>query len=74
MDARKYAKNIGAIFKLIHPYTTVEIEELFRSIGCKMLDPNFNEDIDDSPLNDMVRKEVLQQKPVNKDLKKSKIR
>ena len=47
-EARKYAKEQGAIFKLTSACTAVGIEELFKSIGCKVLNPNFSED-DDSP-------------------------
>ncbi len=73
-DGRKYAKEIGAIFKLTSTCTAAGIEELFRCIGYKILDPNYNEDDDDANFNNIVREEVLQQKPINKDLKKSKIR
>ena len=43
-DARKYAQEIGAVFKLTSACTASGIEELFKSIGCKFLDPNFKED------------------------------
>lgn len=43
-DARQYAKEIGAVFKLTSACTATGIEELFKSIGYKYLDPNFKED------------------------------
>ena len=45
-DARKYASEIGAIFKLTSACTASGIEELFKSIGCKFLDPSFKDDDD----------------------------
>ena len=43
-EARTYANEIGAVFKLTSACTSAGIEELFKSIGCKFLDPNFRED------------------------------
>ena len=42
--ARQYANEIGAVFKLTSACTSAGIEELFKSIGCKFLDPNYRED------------------------------
>ena len=47
-EARSYASEIGAVFKLTSACTAAGIEELFKSIGCKFLDPNFKEDEDGS--------------------------
>jgi len=47
-DARKYAKEVGAIFKLTSACTAAGIEELFKSVGCKVLNPNWSDD-DDAP-------------------------
>ena len=47
-DARNYAQEIGAVFKLTSACTATGIEELFKSIGCKFLDPNYKEDEDGS--------------------------
>ena len=47
-EARSYAQEIGAVFKLTSACTATGIEELFKSIGCKFLDPNFKEDEDGS--------------------------
>ena len=43
-EAKNYAKEIGAIFRLTSALTSLGIEELFKSIGCKILDPNFKDD------------------------------
>ena len=41
LEAREYAKSIGAIFKLTSAKKGTGIVELFQSIGCKVLDPNY---------------------------------
>ena len=43
-EARNYASEIGAVFKLTSACTATGIEELFKSIGCKFLDPNYKEE------------------------------
>ena len=43
-EARGFAKEIGAIFRLTSAYTAAGIEDLFRAIGNKYLDPNFVDD------------------------------
>ena len=48
--ARKFANDIGAIFKLTSACTSVGIEELFVNLGCKFLDPNFKEDENKKPV------------------------
>ena len=45
-EARQYAAEIGAVFKLTSACQATGIEELFKSIGCKFLDPNYREDED----------------------------
>ena len=45
-EARNYASQIGAVFKLTSACTATGIEELFKSIGCKFLDPSFKDDED----------------------------
>ena len=45
-DARNYAQEIGAVFKLTSACTGTGIEEMFKTIGCKFLDPNYKEDDD----------------------------
>ena len=43
-EARKFADEIGAVFKLTSANTNKGIEDLFKTIGCKVLDPNYSED------------------------------
>ena len=43
-EARAFANEIGAIFKLTSANTNTGIEELFKAVGCKVLDPNYNEE------------------------------
>ena len=43
-EAQNYAKEIGAIFRLTSACTSLGIEELFKCIGCKLLDPNYKDD------------------------------
>jgi len=40
-EARDYAKEISAIFKVTSACTSSGVDELFKSIGCKVLDPNY---------------------------------
>ena len=42
--ARKFAEEIGAIFKLTSACNATGIEELFISVGSKYLDPNYKDD------------------------------
>jgi small GTP-binding protein len=43
-EARNFANEIGAVFKLTSASTNQGIEELFKGVGCKVLDPNYNSD------------------------------
>ena len=43
-EARGFTKEIGAIFRLTSAYTAAGIEDLFRAIGSRYLDPNFVDD------------------------------
>jgi len=43
-EAKKYAKEVGALFKVISAYNSEGIEELFRRIGCKILNPNYTDE------------------------------
>ncbi len=73
-EARKYAKEVGAIFKLTSACTAAGIEELFRSVGCKILNPNYSDD-DESPSKSPGggQQQVVQQQPVEKDSGKIKL-
>ena len=43
-DARSFASEIGAVFKLTSACTATGIEELFKRIGCKYLEPDYREE------------------------------
>ena len=47
-EARAFADEIGAVFKLTSASTNTGIEELFKNIGCRILDPNYVEDTENS--------------------------
>ena len=47
-EARKFADEIGAVFRLTSANTNTGIEELFKNIGCRILDPNYIEDSENS--------------------------
>ena len=47
-EAKNYATEVGAIFRLTSACTSLGIEELFKSIGSKLLDPNYKDDEDDN--------------------------
>ena len=42
-EARNFAKEIGAVFKLTSASTNSGIEELFKTVGCKILDPDYTD-------------------------------
>ena len=44
-EAGDFAKQIGAQFKLTSAYKNNGIDELFKLVGNKYLDPNFQEEI-----------------------------
>jgi len=48
-EARNYAKNVGAIFFTTSAMNSSGIEELFKAVGSKFIDPNFcyEDDCDD---------------------------
>ena len=43
-EARAFADKIGAVFNLTSAQTNTGIEDLFKGVGCKVLDPNYNID------------------------------
>ena len=47
-EARKYAKSINAIYALTSAQNNFGISELFKNIGNKYLDPNFQEKVQSS--------------------------
>jgi len=58
-EARAFAKDIGAIFKKTSAAKDIGVTELFRTIGYKLLDPNY--DIEDENVN-ITKKSVEQAK------------
>ena len=72
-EAKKFADDIGAIFQLTTNRNNSGIEELFKRIGCKILDPNYKEDKEDSKKQKyfLYRKNEQLKKEIN-DLKKYK--
>ena len=81
-EAKEYAKEIGAIFKVTSAFTGIGIDELFKSIGCKILETdnknkaknkeknennnNDGNDIKDSPKNENIKLEANKAKGENK--------
>ena len=43
LEARNYAKEIGAFYQLASSVTGFGIKEIFNKIGCKLIDPNYIE-------------------------------
>jgi len=68
-EARKYAKEVGALFKVTSACTAAGIEELFRSIGCKILNPNYTDEDEGKPV-----KPTQQPQPTKNDKKDPKIK
>ena len=68
-EARKYAKEVGALFKVTSACTAAGIEELFRSIGCKLLNPNYTDEVEGNPV-----KPTQQPQPTNDKKDNSKIK
>ena len=56
-EARKFADEIGAVFRLTSASTNTGIEELFKNIGCRILDPNYIEDSENSGKNRNIKLE-----------------
>ena len=52
-EARDFAREIGAVFKLTSANTNTGIDDLFRAVGCKVLDPDFNPNSNKTPNNNI---------------------
>ena len=52
-EARDFAREIGAVFKLTSASTNTGIDDLFRAVGCKVLDPDFNPNSSKTPINNI---------------------
>ena len=58
-EAKQFAKEIGAIFRLTSANRSIGIEELFKAIGSTMLDPDYIDDNDNNNTDDKKRKKSL---------------
>ncbi len=60
-EGRAFAKEIGAIFKYTSAKNSIGIDDLFKSIGNKFLDPNYEESVKQSviPAELVDRRETL---------------
>jgi 50S ribosomal subunit-associated GTPase HflX len=65
-EAREYAKEIKAIFRVTSASTSSGIEELFRIIGCKILDPYYTEEEGEEQKNTEKPKQVNIEKTIEK--------
>lgn len=48
-EAKNFANEIGAQFQLTSAFKNMGIDDLFRMVGCKFLDPNFQDKINEEP-------------------------
>ena len=72
-EARQFAEQIGAIFKLTSAQNNTGINELFHDVGNKYLDPNFKPSKDDDIEEKKDDKKiVLDKNEVKKENKKAK--
>ena len=74
--AKAFAKEIGAQFQLTSAFKNIGIDELFKLVGSKYLDPNFQEELlqgeggEDKKQNIVITKE--EQKKKDKERKRKK--
>ena len=68
-EARNFANEIGAVFKLTSASTNQGIEELFKGVGCRVLDPNYS---DNSDNNEKKKDSNIKLDEKNTDKKKKK--
>ena len=48
MEGKEFADKIGAVFSITSAFRGIGIEELFRNLGCKLLNPNYEADKNDN--------------------------
>lgn len=48
-EAKAFASEIGAQFQLTSAFKNNRIDELFKLVGCKYLDPDFQQKVKVSP-------------------------
>ena len=56
-EGKKFAEENGAIFKITSAFTGIGIEQLFKSIGAKVLDPNYKDIIEEKIENNQFNSE-----------------
>ena len=71
-EAEKYAKKIGAIFRVTSAATGLGIDGLFYVIGRKILDPNYSGDNDGEIEENENEEKITKNKNENEDKDKEK--
>lgn len=69
-EARTFANEIGAQFQLTSAFKNLGIDDLFRMVGCKYLDPNFQDIINEEPKEE--KKNIVLDNNNNQKKKKDK--
>ena len=69
-EARSFANEIGAQFQLTSAFKNLGIDDLFRMVGCKYLDPNFQDIINEEPKEE--KKNIVLDNNNNQKKKKDK--
>lgn len=69
-EARSFANEIGAQFQLTSAFKNLGIDDLFRMVGCKYLDPNFQDKINEEPKEE--KKNIVLDNNNNQKKKKDK--
>ena len=68
-EGRNFAKEIGAIFRYTSAKNSSNIDDLFKAIGNKIIDPNYEEGgkIEEDPEHEKIRSQTIKitQKPTN---------
>ena len=71
-EAREYAKSIGAVFQLTSAQNNSGINELFKSMGAKYLDPNAKVDEPEQNQNKNIKIDAQEHKQKDNEQKKKK--
>ena len=72
-EARKFAEEIGAIFKLTSAQNNTGINDLFKEVGNKYLDPNFKPSKDDNYEKEQFNNNIIYNDKKDEDNKKIKL-
>ena len=69
-EAKEFAKEIKAIFRLTSAMTASGIDELFSAVGKKILDPDYDdEDVEPEPMPEPTPKKTVEKKTKGKGIK-----